>query len=56
MDAELKLRAIYLFNKWLNRAEKGYIDDYSNILNIISYIELYPKIDNEAVFQFLMNN
>lgn len=57
VDAELKTKAIELFNKWLKRMERGYIDNYDNILYIISFIEIHPEINNsEALFQFLINN
>ncbi len=43
--ASLKEKAINDFEYFISRLEKGYKDDYSNILNIICYLEIYSELD-----------
>lgn len=59
MDAisKLKLKTIKDFNMFLNRANKGYILDYTIILHQISFIQIYQKFDKlDGIYEYLMNN
>lgn len=59
MDAiiELKKKAIKDFQKFLNRLELGYVDDYSTILNTISFIQTCRYFDKpDKIYEFLINN
>lgn len=57
MDVDvLKHKAIELYRDLLNRAKKGYQDDYSLLLNIICFISLPTDIDNkEFIKENLLN-
>lgn len=53
----LKKKAIKDFQKFLKRLEVGYVDDYSMILNIISFIQTCQYFDRpNKIYEFLMNN
>lgn len=43
---ELKWKAIRDFDKIMIRLEKGYREDLKGILNIISFIDSYPYLEN----------
>ena len=42
----LKTKTIDEFNKWFNRVQKGYKDDYTLILDLICLITYYNNITN----------
>ena len=55
--ANLKLKVIKDFDKFLKRLNKGYIENYDMILHQISFIQTcqyFYKID--GIYEFLMNN
>ena len=53
----LKKKAIKDFQKFLKRLEVGYVDDYSMILNIISFIQTCQYFDKpNKIYEFLMTN
>ena len=55
--AELKKKGIKDFQKFLKRLEVGYVDDYSMILNTISFIQTCQYFDKpNKIYEFLMNN
>ena len=59
MDAitNLKLNIIKDFDKFLSRLNKGYVEDYSMILNKISFIQTYQYFDEiNGIYEFLINN
>lgn len=43
---KLKSKAIGDFDYLIARLEKGYKIDYSNLMNIVCIIEIYPSIKN----------
>jgi hypothetical protein len=54
---QLKEKAISEYSYLISRLQKGYREDYSDILNLISLIELGSSIDNyEFIAQYLLNN
>lgn len=57
MDVDvLKRKAIDLYKGLLHRAQKGYQDDYSLLMNIICFISLPTEIDNmEFIKEKLLN-
>lgn len=57
MDVDvLKRKAIDLYKGLLHRAQKGYQDDYSLLMNIICFISLPIEIDNmEFIKEKLLN-
>lgn len=55
--SNLKQKAIQDYLEFLTRLEKGYKDDYHNIINIINLIDLYGNIDNsEYIASWLLNH
>ena len=55
--ANLKLKVIKDFNKFLNRLNKGYIDNYDMILHQIAFIQTCQYFDKiDGIYEFLMNN
>lgn len=51
----LKTKTIEEFNKWFNRVQKGYKDDYSLIMNLICLITYYSNItDNHYIARKLL--
>lgn len=52
----VKLKVIELYLRYLKRLNKGYQDDYSNILNMISFIGMprNPEQDRK-IFEYLIN-
>lgn len=53
----LKWKAINRYKSFLKRVKKGYQDDYHEILDLISFINLPTKLDNhEFIKQKLLNN
>ena len=53
----LKLNIIKDFDKFLSRLNKGYVEDYSMILNKISFIQTYQYLDEiNGIYEFLINN
>lgn len=57
MDVDvLKRKAIDLYKRLLHRAQKGYQDDYSLLMNVICFISLPTEIDNmEFIKEKLLN-
>ena len=56
MDA-LKWKVIEDFNKFLSRLEYGYVDDYSHIIDTISFIYNFNKFDKpDNIYEYLLNN
>lgn len=57
MDVDvLKRKAIDLYKGLLHRAQKGYQDDYSLLMNMICFISLPSEIDNmEFIKEKLLN-
>jgi len=54
---KLKEKAILEYSYFISRLRKGYRKDYSNILDLISLIELGQNIDNyEFIAQYLLND
>lgn len=54
--SNLKQNIIKDYNKYLHRLFKGYKDDYSYILQKISYVETWPYLDQqELIYQKLIN-
>ena len=52
----LKHKAIRLYRDLLKRASQGYRDDYTNLMNIICFISLPERLDNdEFIKQRLLN-
>ena len=52
----LKQTAIKKFNDFLRQVKKGYKPDYSEIMNIICFINLPARLDNhEFIKQQLLN-
>lgn len=52
----LKKKAIEMYMTLLRRLQKGYKDDYQDLLNLICFIDLPVKIDNyEFVKQQFLN-
>lgn len=52
----LKQKAIRKYNDFLRQVKKGYKPDYSEIMNIICFINLPAKLDNhEFIKQQLLN-
>lgn len=55
--ANLKLKVIKDFDKFLKRLNKGYIEDYDMILHQISFIQTCQYFDKiDGIYEFLMNN
>ena len=55
--ANLKLKVIKDFDKFLKRLNKGYIDNYDMILHQISFIQTCQYFDKiDGIYEFLMNN
>ena len=53
----LKLKVIKDFNKFLNRLNKGYIENYDMILHQIAFIQTCQYFDKiDGIYEFLMNN
>ena len=52
----IKLKVIELYKRYLRRLNKGYQDDYSHILNMISFIGMprNPEQDRK-IFEYLIN-
>lgn len=54
---QLKEKAISEYSYFISRLQKGYKEDYSDILNLINLIELGQNIDNyKFIAQYLLNN
>lgn len=52
----LKRKAIDLYKGLLHRAQKGYQDDYTLLMNIICFISLPMEVDNmEFIKEKLLN-
>lgn len=52
----LKSKVIELYCRYVRRLNKGYKDDYSTILNMISYLSLPLDPDEEQkIFEYLIN-
>jgi hypothetical protein len=52
----LKHKAIRLYRDLLKRASYGYRDDYTDLMNIICFISLPERLDNdEFIKQRLLN-
>lgn len=60
MDAavvnKLKYKAIDDYLYFLNKLEKGYKIDHSNILNIINFLETYKDINNSNYISSVLIN
>lgn len=52
----LKLKAIDQYKDLLNRLKKGYKDDYSDLMNLICFINLPIKLDNHEFIKQFLNN
>lgn len=54
----LKYKEIKLFLKYLDRLEIGYKDNYQDILELISMIDIYSELDNRKYNykEFYLNN
>lgn len=52
----LKKECIAQFQEYLKKVQKGYQPDYSHILNMICFINLYFELDNkQLITQYLLN-
>ena len=50
----MKYQTIKLFEQFLTRMEKGYIDDYQNILNRIAFLKTHHLFkSDERIFEYL---
>lgn len=59
MDAitNMKLKIIKDFDILLKRLNIGYQDDYSSILDKITFIQTYPSLDKiDPIYEYLINN
>lgn len=55
--ANLKLKVIKDFDKFLKKLNKGYIENYDMILHQISFIQTCQYFDKiDGIYEFLMNN
>ena len=53
----LKKKVISEFGKYLKRLQKGYQDDYSFLLNEISFIKVHPGLDTAKVtYEYFINH
>ena len=54
--ANMKLKIIQDFDRYLKRASYGYYDVYSYILHKIAFIQSFSSIDNiDSIYGFLIN-
>ena len=54
--ANMKLKIIQDFGRYLKRASYGYYDDYSYILHKIAFTQSFSSIDNiDSIYGFLIN-
>ena len=54
--ANMKLKIIQDFDRYLKRASYGYYEDYSYILHKIAFIQSISSIDNiDSIYGFLIN-
>ena len=54
--ANMKLKIIQDFDRYLKRASYGYYDDYLYILHKIAFIQSFSSIDNiDSIYGFLIN-
>lgn len=53
---QLKDKVITEYNKFISGLEKGYKNDYKNILDMICLIEFASYIDNnESLYEYYIN-
>lgn len=53
----LKLHIIEQYNLYTKRLNLGYKDDYTNIMNMINYLEVCRYLDNKQyIYEKLTNN
>ena len=53
---ELKKKVTEEYEKYVKRLNRGYKDDYSLILNEISFIETYQYLDNQKlIYEYYIN-
>lgn len=53
----MKHQTIKLFEQFLTRMEKGYIDDYQNILNRIAFLKTHNLFkSDERIFEYLKSH
>lgn len=53
----MKLKVIKDFDILLKRLNIGYQDDYSSILDKITFIQTYPSLDKiDPIYEYLINN
>ena len=52
----LKEKVIELYCRYVRRLNKGYKDDYANILNMINYLSLpYDSENDQKIYEYLIN-
>ena len=52
----LKEKVIELYCRYVRRLNKGYKDDYSNLLNMINYLSLpYDSENDQKIYEYLIN-
>lgn len=53
----MKHQTIKLFEQFLTRMEKGYIDDYQNILNRIAFLQTHRQFKSyQKILEYLKNH
>lgn len=53
----MKLSIIKDFDNYLKRLNIGYQDDYSSILNKITFVQAYASLDKiDPIYEYLINN
>ena len=53
----MKLKVIKDFDILLKRLNIGYQDNYSSILDKITFIQTYPSLDKiDPIYEYLINN
>ena len=50
----LKDKVLEMYCKYIRRLNKGYKDDYRNIMNIINYLSILPTEDRK-IYEYLIN-
>lgn len=54
---ELKLEMLRNFDKLIHRMSYGHHDNYSRVLNLISFIHSWNEIDNVApLYEYFLND
>ena len=52
----LKEKVIELYCRYVSRLNKGYKDDYANLLNMINYLSLpYDSENDQKIYEYLIN-